>query len=81
MNIQEGDEFDGKLLAAVVCSKEAKSSSWEEFNKMIPKSIDTVSAWFSNYKGAGEIELTSIGSAEQTMEIVVAPASAYEKTK
>ena len=81
LNLQEGDEFDGKLLAAVVGSKEAKASSWEELNVMIPKSVDTVSSWFSNYKGPGEIELTGIGSAEQAMEIVTASAGAYEKAK
>lgn len=79
LNLQEGDEFDGKLLAAVIGSKEAEASSWEELNTMIPGSVDAVSSWFSNYKGPGEIELTGIGSAEQAMEIVAASASAYGK--
>lgn len=81
MNLQEGDEFDGKLLAAVIGSKEAKANTWEELNSMIPKSVDTVSDWFSGYKGPGEIELTGIGSAEQAMEIVSASASAYQSAK
>lgn len=81
LNLQEGDEFDGKLIAAVIGSKEAKASTWEELNKMIPQSVDVVSSWFSNYKGPGEIELTGIGSAEQAMEIVAASASAYDASK
>jgi len=63
----------------LIGSKESKASTWEELNKMIPGSVDTVSSWFSNYKGPGEIELTGIGSAEQAMEIVAASAGAYAK--
>jgi inorganic pyrophosphatase len=80
LNMQEGDEFDGKLLAAVVGSPEAKASSWQELNTMMPKSVDVVSSWFANYKGPGEITLT-IGSTEEAMEIVTASANAYGKTK
>jgi inorganic pyrophosphatase len=79
LNLQEGDEFDGKLLAVVIGSKEAKASTWQELNKLFPGSVDAVSSWFSNYKGPGEIELTGIGSAEQAMEVVAASASAYAK--
>ena len=79
LNLQEGDEFDGKLIAVVVGSKEAKATSWEELNAMIPNSVDTVSDWFSGYKGPGEIELLSIGSIEEAMEIVTASAEAFEK--
>lgn len=81
LNLQEGDEFDGKLLAVVVGSAEASANTWEELNKQIPGSVDTVSNWFINYKGPGEIKLTSIGSAAQAKEIVTASAEAYQKAK
>jgi inorganic pyrophosphatase len=79
LNLQEGDEFDGKLIGVQIGSKEAKANTWEELNTLISGSVDSVSSWFENYKGPGEIKLTSIGSAEQAMEIVAASASAFGK--
>lgn len=79
LNLQEGEEFDGKLIGVKVGSKEAKANSLDELNKLIPGSVDTVSSWFENYKGPGEIKLTGIGSADQAMEIVAASASAFGK--
>ena len=79
LNLQEGDEFDGKLIGVQIGSKEAKANSWQELNSLMPGSVDAVSSWFENYKGPGEIKLTSIGSAEQAMEIISASASAFGK--
>lgn len=79
LNLQEGNEFDGKLIAVVLGSEEAKANTWQELNEMMPGSVDVVSSWFSNYKGPGEIELKGIGSADEAMQVVSASATAYAK--
>jgi inorganic pyrophosphatase len=77
LNLQEGNEYDGKLLGVVVGSKEAQASSWDELNKMMPGSVDTVSSWFSNYKGAGKLELKSIGPVDEALKIIDAASRTY----
>lgn len=80
-HLQEGDEFDGKLVSVLADSPMAKANSLSELNKMSPGIVDTVSEWFGNYKGPGEIELTAVGSIEEAMDILLTSAGAYEAAK
>ena len=77
-NMQEGDEYDGKLVGVLVGSNEAEASSLEELNSSIAGSVDTVKEWFANYKGEGEIILTE-GGLEEALEILIAAATAYSE--
>lgn len=77
LNLQEEDEFDGKLVAIPITMEAAAASSVSDLENYMPGVMETVASWFSSYKGPGEIELLSIGEPDEAMEVLVASANAY----
>lgn len=77
LNLQEEDEFDGKLVAVPISMEASNVGTVAELENYLPGVMEQVSSWFSSYKGPGEIELLSIGEPSEAMEVLIASANAY----
>jgi inorganic pyrophosphatase len=78
LNLQEGDEFDAKILAVRKGSPEDSAADLAALNTQFNGIVDTVKEWFTNYKGADSgVEIKSIGDAANAMEILMVSAEAF----
>jgi len=78
LNLQEGDEFDAKILAVRKGSPEDGATDLDDLNQRFGGVIDTVKEWFTNYKGPdGGITIKDVGNAASAMEILTVSAEAF----
>lgn len=80
LNLQEGDEFDAKILAVRRGSPEDGAKDLAELDQRFGGIVESVKEWFTNYKGADAgITIKSIGDAANAMEILTVSAEAFAK--
>lgn len=78
LNLIDKGEFDGKLVVAVVGSRESRYPSWQSLNSWRVGAIDSLVAWFTSFKGHGKIRVSCMESVERAKEIVAISSEAFE---
>ncbi len=77
LKMLDGGEIDDKLLAVQEGTALARASDLASLDEQFPGVSAIIEIWFTNYKGAGEIESLGFGGVEEAERILDAAIEAY----
>jgi inorganic pyrophosphatase len=81
LKLQDGGEWDDKLLAVTEESPLAAAVDVETLEELFPGVTSIVETWFGNYKGPGEIESGGFAGPDEAWKVLEAAITAYEATE
>ena len=77
LKLLDGGEQDDKIIAILLDSPLSDVSSLEALQSEYDGVTTILEAWFTNYKGPGEIESNGFGDAAEAQTIIEASIAAY----
>ncbi len=81
LKMLDGGEVDDKLLAVQEGTPLARAADLASLDEQFPGVTAIIEAWFTNYKGPGEIESLGFGSIEEAERILDAGIEAHEASR
>lgn len=81
LTLLDNGEQDDKIIAILRDSPLEKVATIEELQRDFKGITDIIEIWFSNYKGAGELESKGFKGVKEANNIIKAAIAAYEKNQ
>ena len=79
LKMLDGGEQDDKLIAVLADSPLANANSVSELRAQFPGAATILETWFTNYKGAGEIESRGFAERAEAERILDAAIAAFAR--